>query len=138
MRFLFANGDDERTIQLQRLDCGPSGRRVTDEPQPVPPEMIVPLVCPWVKQATASTGFRIFDKLTGTLTQRTGNTGKGKVIGFGRSIQAIRGYRDNVIDVKGSLLPGLSQTAIFAAPGGSVKDQLPQLRRSDGMAFNLD
>ena len=69
MRFLVADGDDERTIQLQRLNSGSAGWGAPDESRSVPQEVIVPQVCSGLKQATLDAGFRIDEELTGSLVQ---------------------------------------------------------------------
>lgn len=122
--FFRPDRDDQRTVQRQAVHNRPTDRSHAHEVRAVPPEMITPEIVSWVKDWHQGLRLWINQVLSRPLSQRTRHACKRKVL---RTIVVCGRRRNDVIDMKGCLLPDLRQAAILATITCALNDHRPKL-----------
>lgn len=110
-RFFVADREDERTVQFERVDRGPSGRRAAHNAHTVEGEMVLPAVAARMEQRRLRAGLGIGRGLSRCLAQGAGDARQRQVFFAG---WPARSNRNHMIDVEGCFLACLGQTAILA------------------------
>lgn len=96
-----SNCDGQRAIELQSCNSGASKRRQAVDPRTMPAEMVNPRMSPRIVQPCFTKLIGINGESPCSLSQGTGDAGKGEVI---KRAESAGGNRNNMIDVESSLL----------------------------------
>jgi hypothetical protein len=115
--FFVSDGQNQGAIQLQGRYRGPPRRCQSDEPNALPPKMLLPNICAGIIKRYFSATLWINGDAPRSLAQRTRDTGQREVA---LDRRATRDARIHVIEVKGRLLACLSQTTVFTPLLGAL------------------
>lgn len=130
--FLFADGLNQRPVQLQCRHCGAARGAESGEASPVPAKVKAPSILARIEKRSSLATLRIAGFLPCSFAQGTRDAGERKVCQGGSSPSLLG---PNVIYVEGRFLTSLREAAVFTPVTRPVNHLCPQGCRN-GHRFN--